>query len=208
MKQMKSLFEFHETLEVVNNDVSKLVENATDAQRVTNKEAKKKESIQESNNHETLKLEDLVGSLEAHDIRIVERKGVQDSIQALQTQAWNKHCGSNKFKGKGDKTQSKKSWLNPQKHKVGDKASESSKRGEGKSYQKYKEKKGVHCYNCEKWGHLAKNCWYNKVKGVTKGKEEGANLAHQDSDEYEDMMVMDIVADDYVDSNIWFLDSG
>ena len=35
-------------------------------------------AIQESNNLETLKLEDLVGSLEAHEIRIVERKGVQD----------------------------------------------------------------------------------------------------------------------------------
>jgi hypothetical protein len=39
--------------------------------------------IQESNNLETLKLEDLVGSLEAHEIRIFERNGVQDSIQAL-----------------------------------------------------------------------------------------------------------------------------
>lgn len=35
-------------------------------------------AIQESNNLETLKLEDLTGSLEAHELRIVERKGVQD----------------------------------------------------------------------------------------------------------------------------------
>ena len=40
-------------------------------------------AIQESNQLETLKLEDLVGSLEAHEIRIVKRKGVQDLIQAL-----------------------------------------------------------------------------------------------------------------------------
>lgn len=40
-------------------------------------------AIQESNNFETMKLEDLVGWLEAHEIRIVERKWVQDSIQAL-----------------------------------------------------------------------------------------------------------------------------
>jgi hypothetical protein len=39
--------------------------------------------IQESNNLETQKLEDLVGSLEEHEIRIFESKGVQDSIQAL-----------------------------------------------------------------------------------------------------------------------------
>lgn len=33
-------------------------------------------AIRESNNIETLKLEDLVGSLEVHEIRIIERKGV------------------------------------------------------------------------------------------------------------------------------------
>lgn len=36
--------------------------------------------IQESNNFETLKLEDLVGSLKAHALRIIERERVQDSI--------------------------------------------------------------------------------------------------------------------------------
>lgn len=57
-------------------------------------------AIQESNILETLKLEDLDGSLEAHGIRIVERTGVQDSIQALHAQAWKRHDGSEKFKGK------------------------------------------------------------------------------------------------------------
>ena len=42
-------------------------------------------AIKESNNLETLKLEDLVGSLKAHEIMIIERKEVQDSIQALHT---------------------------------------------------------------------------------------------------------------------------
>ena len=42
------------------------------------------EAIQESNKLETTKVEDLVGSLEAHEMRIFKRKGVQDSIQALQ----------------------------------------------------------------------------------------------------------------------------
>ena len=97
-------------------------------------------AIQESNNLETLKLEDLVGSLEAHEIRIVERKGVQDSIQALQAQSWKKNGGSNKGKGKFDKTQGKKSWSNPHKQHVDDRDSESSKRGGG-NYQKDKEDK-------------------------------------------------------------------
>lgn len=192
---MKFLFGFHEILEVITNGVLKLVENATDVQRVANKKAKKKDckvayciqsvvdsvnfdkishvestketwdvlvkyyergekvkvvklhtlrrqykllqmeenkkiagyvlkvdnlihlmkgygetltnemivekvmcmltshfdhfiiAIQKSNNLETLKLENLVDSLEMHEIRIVERKGVRDLIQTLQAQA-------------------------------------------------------------------------------------------------------------------------
>lgn len=85
-------------------------------------------AIQESRNLEILRLEDLIDSLEAHEIRIVERKCVQDSIQALQSQTWKKHGGYNKFNDGRDKTRGKKSWSNPQKNKVGDTASESSKK--------------------------------------------------------------------------------
>lgn len=55
---------------------------------------------------------------------------------------------------------------------------------------------------------MAKNCWYDKDKGSKKGKEEGAKLARQDSDDFEDMVVMVAVADDHVESKIWFLNSG
>ncbi|XP_050896860.1 uncharacterized protein LOC127103657 [Lathyrus oleraceus] len=104
----------------------------------------------------------------AHELRNVKRKWVQDSIQALHAQTWKKRGGFNKFNDKGDKSQSKKSWVNSQKHKFDDRAPESSKRGEGTSYQKDKhEKKSTQCYNCEKW-----------------------------------------VADEHIDSKIWFLDTG
>ena len=108
-------------------------------------------AIQESNNLETTKVEDFVGSLEAHEIRIIERKGVQDSILTLQAQSWKKDDGSNKFKGKFDKTHGKKSRSNSHKNKIEDRSSKSSKRG-GVNYRKDKEdKKGMQCYNCEKW---------------------------------------------------------
>ncbi|XP_050915303.1 uncharacterized protein LOC127130315 [Lathyrus oleraceus] len=167
-------------------------------------------SIQESNNFTTLKLEDLVSSLEAHELRIVERKKVQGLIQAIQAHILKKHGGSNKFKGKGDKTQSKKSLVNPQKDKVADRTSESLKRGKGTSYQKDKQKmKNVKCYNFEKCGHLAKSCWYKKDNGTTQGKDdEGATLAHQDSDDSYGMVFMVVVADEHVDNKTWFLDKG
>ncbi|XP_058733837.1 uncharacterized protein LOC131605507 [Vicia villosa] len=47
-----------------------------------------------------------------------------------------------------------------------------------------------------------------KDKRATKGKEEGANLACHDADDYEDMVVMDAIADEHVDTKIGFLDTG
>jgi hypothetical protein len=63
----------------------------------------------------------------------------------------------------------------------------------------------VQCYNFDKWGHLAKHCRYKKDNGSTKGNNEKVNLTHQDSD---DMVVMDAVADDHVESKTWFLNPG
>lgn len=159
--------------------------------------------IQESHNLSTLKLEDLVGSLEAHEFRIIERKDVQYLIHALQIQTWNKHASSNKFKGKGDKTlRNKSSWLHSQKQKADERTSGSSKRGEGTSDHKDKlEKKSVKCYNYEKWGHLAKNYEYKKGVEATKDKDdEGENLAHEDSHDSETMVLMATISDEHVDS--------
>ena len=58
------------------------------------------------------------------------------------------------------------------------------------------------CYKCEKWGHVAKNYWYRKEKGSS-SKDEGVNLAHQDSYDFEGgMVVMAAVADNHVESMI------
>lgn len=70
-------------------------------------------TIHESINLETLNLKDLISLFEAHELRIIERKWVQDSIQVMQEHTWKKNDSSNKFKGKVHKTQRKKSWVNP-----------------------------------------------------------------------------------------------
>lgn len=53
---------------------------------------------------------------------------------------------------------------------------------------------------------MAKHCWSRKDKGATKGKEEGENLARQGSDDSEYLVFMAAVADEDVDSKVWFLD--
>jgi hypothetical protein len=55
-------------------------------------------AIQEAGNVTIMQMEDLTGSLEAHELMINERKRVQESVQVLQAPAFNK-AGGNKDKG-------------------------------------------------------------------------------------------------------------
>lgn len=65
-------------------------------------------AIQEYSVLSIMKLEDVVGSLEAHDMCIVKRRGDQEAIQTLQALTWKKHGGVGRFKEKFDKINSKK----------------------------------------------------------------------------------------------------
>ncbi|XP_058762463.1 uncharacterized protein LOC131635834 [Vicia villosa] len=130
------------------------------------------------------KLEDLEGSLEARQLRIVKRKDVHEYIQALQAQTWKNNGGFRKFKGKYDKGNNiKKSSLSHSQKQKNDEKPGSSKRGGGTSNRKEKfDKKNMKCYNCDKWGHMAKECWYNKGKGATKDKDvDEAKIGQEDS---------------------------
>lgn len=91
--------------------------------------------------------------MEAHKLRIIERKDVKESIQALQTQTWKRHVGSEKSKGKYDKGKNKKgSWTNSQKHKNDEKPKSSEKGGEKSNHKnnKFQDKKSFEFYNYEK----------------------------------------------------------
>ncbi|CAJ2633217.1 F-box protein [Trifolium pratense] len=121
-------------------------------------------AIQESGNVPTMQMEDLVGSLEAHELVINERKNAQETVQAMQAQTFKKNGGN---KGKNHD----KSKNFSQKHSKFDAKSESFKKGGGTSNTKKKDKSHIQCYNCEKWGHYASDCWYKK------GKEKATDSA-------------------------------
>ncbi|XP_058784851.1 uncharacterized protein LOC131659715 [Vicia villosa] len=232
---MQSLFGFHETLEVVTNRVPVLAANASDTQKIANTEAKKKyckvvyciQTAVDTSNfmgedekvvEYVLKVQKLVHLLKGYGETLTNKIIVKKDFQKERSSRFDtsfagsvmeKNGGYNKFKGKVDKTQDKKPWLNSHKQ-VKDRTSESSKGEEG-NYRKDKEDKkgkGVQCYNCKKRGHLSKHCWYRKDNRSTKGGDEGANLARQNLDDSEGMMVMAAVADNHIESKIWFLESG
>ena len=64
----------------------------------------------------------------------------------------------------------------------------------------------IQCYNCEKWGHYAVDCWHGKGK---QKREYGleAHVAQGDSEE-EPVMLMVTTQDAEFGSENWFLDTG
>ncbi|PNX80701.1 retrovirus-related Pol polyprotein from transposon TNT 1-94, partial [Trifolium pratense] len=88
-------------------------------------------AIQESGSFPTMQLEDLVGSLEAHELVINKRKNAQEIVQAMQVETFKKNGGN---KGKNHD----KSKNFSQKHNKFDGKSESFKKGGGTSNSKKK----------------------------------------------------------------------
>jgi hypothetical protein len=91
---------------------------------------------------------------------INERKGVQESVEALQAHTFKKNGG---YKGNKHQDKSKKNaGSSSQKHKFDGKP-ESFKKGGGTSNSNHKkDKSNIQCYNCEKLGHYAIECVYKK----------------------------------------------
>ncbi|GAU34373.1 hypothetical protein TSUD_217130 [Trifolium subterraneum] len=145
---------------------------------------------------ENMKIEDLVGTLEAHELVINERKAVQETIQALQAQTFKKN-GGNKGKNKDQSNNFS------QKHKKSDEKSESFKKGGGTSNPKKKDKSHIQCYNCEKWGHYASDCRSKKPKDTS----DEANLVEEQSDK-EAVTFMAAMLEEELANGEWFLDTG
>lgn len=56
---------------------------------------------------------------------------------------------------------------------------------------------------------MAKDCWYCKEKEASKSKDvKEANIAYEDLDGCEIMVLMDAVSDEGLNSKTWFLDTG
>ncbi|XP_004500571.1 uncharacterized protein [Cicer arietinum] len=127
-------------------------------------------AIEESKDIFVLSLEELQGTLEARELRMDETSGGNSGNQALVAYA-------NK---KGDK---KKKWRKNKFKKPEDKSESSSKGGNssGKSKGKSRnfDKKKVQCYNCEKFKHVAYECWADKGGKHKKKKEDEACAAQE-----------------------------
>jgi hypothetical protein len=112
---------------------------------------------------------------------VIDRGSERSNQQALQAQSHKKEGNSKNSKKKG---KGKAPWSNNGKTKPDDKPESSKRGGFGKGNNKKKDldKSKVQCYNCEKYGHFADECWYKKDQqndgeaNVAQGRDPNAML--------------------------------
>nr|KYP50124.1 Retrovirus-related Pol polyprotein from transposon TNT 1-94 [Cajanus cajan] len=130
-------------------------------------------AIEESKNLDSLKLEELQGSLEAYEQRLREKNGDKSG---------NKNWSGGRRRGYAQ-------WR-------GGRSGSGS--GSDKSY--------VQCYNCNKYGHYAVDCW---SKESSNGKEEEVNVAQKEESEDEVLlMVTTTKPEKKTFGESWYLDTG
>lgn len=167
--------------------------------------------IEETKDLDNMKIEELQGSLEAYEQKLNERNNGKSNEQALQAQANPKPDSNNsRFKkgkekwrankNKWQKTQDKKG--NDQKFfKQKDKGASDSRQGERRKTDKSK----IQCYNCEKFGHFADECWFNPDRKVSKSDE--AKMARDDEEDVQAVLMVTTKEEESA-KDCWYLDTG
>lgn len=163
MEPNETVVQFMNRLTVLTNQMKSCGEAVTDSMKVekvitglTPKFDNLVAAIEQFKDLDTLKLEQLIGSLEAHELKLKNRDGVKkdekETEKTLFTQSQKKGSGSNeswKRKGKGK-------WKS-NKNEGGNSKQESQKKGyESDGKGKKKSKEHIQCYNCKKMGSLCR----------------------------------------------------
>ncbi|XP_057453169.1 uncharacterized protein LOC130745035 [Lotus japonicus] len=193
-------------------------------------------TIEESKDLEAMKIDELQGSLEAHEMRLNLRDNERDTEQALYARGnsnkknWNDKGKS--FKGKSWKgkdsgqsssheedTDSKRKWDSK------DKGQDKEKAKKGKS-----KKKDVQCYACKKLGHYSYECKSKKKGSKPSGDDQAYSAQDDESDSEQVLFVLpadvdencpakitsipsvevinSVVSTHKDDVSTWYLDSG
>ncbi|XP_027190496.1 uncharacterized protein [Cicer arietinum] len=161
-------------------------------------------AIEETNNLNTMKLEDLQSSIEAHELRVKERDEAHTQTRALQAHISKK---SNQDGVKNKKCKGKSRWH--QKHDQdkeggGSRSQQNSDNKSKKPSGKKFNKRRVQCYNCQKYGHFADECRSNKVQ-----RDDGeAQLAQVDSSDLDEVLLMASTSMEDDCPGLHYLDTG
>ena len=143
-------------------------------------------AIEQSKDLEMLKLEQLLGSLEAHELKMKNREGIKKEEKDFEKALFAK----NQKKGGGDSWKNKKGkgkWKYNKQESSGSKSENQKKEGENNGKGKKKSKEHIQCYNYQKYGHYADECSNPKVP---RKRGEEAQLVRDSVDEEEMLMAI------------------
>ncbi|XP_019462913.1 PREDICTED: uncharacterized protein LOC109361831 [Lupinus angustifolius] len=150
-------------------------------------------AIEESKDVSMMRIEELQSSLEAHEMRLMDRNPIKNSEQALKAI----HYKEKNKKWKGKKSRPEHDWPDTSEKKVGQRKF---------NKQKKFDKRNVKCYNCHNIGHYSYECTAEKGK-QRNFVDKDAFTTHEDHEvEPLTLMVTDPAEDTHLES--WYLDSG
>ena len=144
-------------------------------------------AIEESKDLSVLSVDELMGSLQAHESRINRslEKNEEKAFQVKETTN-NYHSTTSGLGGRGFRGRGRGN-------------------GRGRNNEGYRQtfneqgnaKSGIQCYHCKKYGHMKADCWY---------KDEKMNFAVEN--EQDNKLFMACINTNHKPSDLWFVDSG
>ncbi|XXG89956.1 hypothetical protein AAC387_Pa12g1836 [Persea americana] len=168
-------------------------------------------AIEESKDLETLSIEEIMGSLQVHEQRMQKNSGSMVLEQALESKLTlgeqKPGRGSSKRGGRTNSNRGRgKGGANTQSQGQSQSRS-SNNHGRGAGRGGFTRGRGnlrsVQCYNCNKFGHYASECWSKPAE-----REERSNFAEARDGEKEVSTVLLAQEEGYGQENVWYLDSG
>lgn len=157
-------------------------------------------AIEESKDLNTFSLEELLGSLQSHELRI--KQFDSPSEQAFQVQDTNRggfrgRGGRGSFRGRGQG-----------RGKVPSENSSSYQRGRGRARGGYNGRGrgnsfNFQCHYCHKNGHMKKDCY----KRINDEKDE-SNFLHENVEEKDESMLLVSNVQEESLEDVWYIDSG
>ncbi|XP_019427229.1 PREDICTED: uncharacterized protein LOC109335549 [Lupinus angustifolius] len=175
-------------------------------------------AIEESKNLAELKIEELQGSLEAHEQRLIERSTEKSTSQALQAQITRRGGGSYRGgirnRGRGRDYRWKSSNQQDQEKSDQDHSLNTIKKNGVNNWRggkKRLDRKRIKCFNCNKIGHLSYECQSSPGQSDSHGRHQNeAHMAKEERIDKEDetpVLLMMTTNQEISSGETWYIDS-